>query len=71
MARCKTCGKADLIWKQERICVGYPDERLIWLMHGPHNPAKEFAYQTSEHQCPWKAVKHIEKNKRPLYWRTL
>ncbi len=71
MASCNICGRADLVWREKYIKVGTPEARWIWTIHDPHNPNKEFAYQTHEHVCPWKAVKHMEKKDRPFYWRTL
>jgi hypothetical protein len=67
MPQCRICGRADLVWRQER----FKDGELHWVMHDPHNPNKEFAHNTHQHICPWKAVKHMKKKDRPYYWRTL
>lgn len=67
MPQCKICHRADLVWREERTT----HNRKIWVMHDPHNPEKEFAHQTSEHVCPWKAVKHMDKQDRPFFWRNL
>lgn len=70
MAQCKTCGRADLTWKEKLVGTG-ENQRFIWVLHDPHNPDKEFAHNSQEHICPWKAVKHMEKKDRPFYWKTL